>query len=102
MDLLSYSDQAVLTETGEFQSRLWQAVLTAAVAIMNEDAGTAHHEARAGLARMCIANPAGMKAIFIPLAATRLTSVNALDSALFNAVAAVWNTAALAFYPGSE
>lgn len=99
---LELRKQAELIENPALGDRIGQAAYTAAIAISNEAPETPKHTARKQLANAVVMNWAFVREAFLRTVLTQLSSEEPSDSELGNAVAAVWDTIALAMFPGSE
>lgn len=96
---ISFLEQRILLKTGDFRERVIQAILTAALAIKNEDPGTPNHASRVQLVHAVVMNPAGMEQRFSEIMATQMTSMDPADADISNAVSAIWNLIALVMFP---
>lgn len=68
--MITFIEQRTLLNTGDFRERVIQAILTAALAIQNEDPSTPNHASRIQLAHAVVMNPAGMEQRFNEIMAT--------------------------------
>lgn len=99
---LELRKQAELIENPVIGNLVGQAAFAAAIAISNEAPETPKHTARLQLANAVVMNWAFVREAFLRTVLTQLSSEEPSDSELGNAVAAVWDTIALAMFPGSE
>lgn len=95
---ISFIEQRTLLKTGTFRERVIQAILTAALAIQNEDPNTPNHASRVQLAYAVVMNPAGMEQRFSEILSTQMTSAEPTDADISNAVSAIWNAVALSMF----
>ena len=88
----TYAEQATLAADAVFQSRVQVAMEGAAIAIVNEDPGTANHASRAALASRVLSDPMNWRVRFAPAVTADVTiTAAASDAAIFTRVSAVWN-----------
>lgn len=99
---IGLQEQSYFISEPIFADKIGQAIFTAAIAISNEAPETPNHTARLNLSRMVIVNWELVQTSFLRAVATQLISPTLSDEEINNAVAAVWNTIALAMFPVSE
>ena len=98
---IKLAKQAELASDSLFISKVGQATFTAAIAISNEAPETPNHVARVQLANTIIVNWSFVRESFLRCVLTQIPSEEPTDVEISNAVAAVWNTIALAMFPHS-
>ena len=99
---LGFSRQAEFVGDVGFGNRIGQAAFTAAIAISNEGQETPNHSARKQLANIVIMNWSFIRESFLRSVLTQVPNDATSEEELADAVAAVWDTIALAMFPGSE
>lgn len=96
---IALGKQAELASDSLYTSKVGQAAFTAAIAISNEAPETPNHIARVQLVNTVIANWQFVRESFLRCVLTQIPSEEPTDAEISNAVAAVWNTIALAMFP---
>lgn len=99
--VLELRKQAKLIENPALGNRIGQAAYTAAIAISNEAPETPNHSARKQLVNTVIVNWAFVRESFMRCVLTQISTEDPTDVEISNAVAAIWNTIALAMFPQS-
>ena len=97
--MITLAKQAELANDVLFASKVGQSAFTAAIAISNEAPETPFHVARVQLVNAVIANWQFVRESFLRCVLTQIPSEDPTDVEISNAVAAIWNTIALAMFP---
>ena len=100
-------DQFTLASDATFQGRVRQAIIAAAIAIVNESMATGYHSLRAKLAKAVMNNPGSYASLFamavagdaavVASAGAPPVQVSVTDANINNAVSAMWNSFFSAF-----
>lgn len=97
---IALTRQAELVNDILFANKIGQAAYKFALEVANEAPETPQHQARKSMANMILINFAIVQEAFVRAVATRIDGIDPSDADINGSVRAVWNSLALAMFPG--